>query len=254
MDFKLRLQDKRDEAKGTKTFIFEKPQGFTYKAGQYMYFTLPELKYQDKRGNVRHFTLSSSPTENFLSITIRMREESGYKKTLDSLELGSEMSARGPQGVFVLEDKSAQEQQIMLAGGIGITPFRSIAKYATDKGLPIPIHIIYSNSIPEEIAFRKELDELTAKNPALNVIHTITKPEESKEAWTGHTRRIDENLIRKLEIGNCLPAEASAQAGKLATGKFWLCGPPLMVSALEEVLEKMQIPQERIRIEKFTGY
>lgn len=247
MDFKLKLKDKRDEAKGTKTFIFEKPQGFEYKAGQYMYFTLPELKYPDNRGNIRHFTLSSSPTENFLSITIRMREESGYKKTLDSLDAESEISARGPEGVFVLEDENPPAggpAQSMLAGGIGITPFRSIAKYATDKGLPVSIHIVYSNSIPEEITFRKEFDGLMAKNPNLKVTHTITKPEESQEPWAGPTGRINEELIRKL-----IP-----DTRHLKSGTFWLCGPPKMVSALEEVLETMQIPQERIRIEKFTGY
>lgn len=244
MDFKLKLQDKLDEAKGTKTFIFEKPRGFTYKAGQYMYFTLPKLKYPDSRGNTRHFTLSSSPTEDFLSITVRIRKESGYKKTLDSLEPGYEIPAQGPQGVFVLENESTQEPQVMLAGGIGITPFRSIAKYATDKGLPIPIHIIYSNSIPEEITFRKEFDELMIKNPNLKVTHTITKSEESQEPWTGLTGRINEDLIRKLIPDTWHPKPET----------FWLCGPPQMVSALEEVLEAMQIPQERIRIEKFTGY
>lgn len=243
MEFKIKLADKKNEAKGTKTFIFEKPERFIYKAGQYLYFTLPELNYPDKRGDTRHFTLSSSPTEDFLSITIRMREESGYKKTLDSIELGVEILARGPEGVFILEDESTQEQQVMLAGGIGITPFRSIAKYAADKGLSVPIHIVCSNSIPEEIAFRKELDELTAKNPNLKVTHTITKPEESKEQWTGLTGRVDENLIRKLKL--------QPEAGN---STLWLCGPPPMVSALEEVLEKLQIPQDRIRVEKFTGY
>lgn len=244
MDFKLKLLEKKDEAKGTKTFIFEKPQGFTYKAGQYMYFTLPELKYPDKRGNVRHFTLSSSPTEDFLSITVRLRAESGYKKTLDELQPGYEITVRGPEGVFVLEDERTTVPQVMLAGGIGITPFRSMAKYATDKALPVPIHIIYSNSIPEEITFRKELDELVSKNPNLKVTHTITKPEESTESWTSLTGRINENLIQKLETGNW----------KLETEIFWLCGSPPMVSALEEALEKLQIPQERLRVEKFTGY
>lgn len=244
MDFKLVLKDKRDEAKGTKTFIFEKPQGFIYQAGQYMYFTLPKLKYPDSRGNIRHFTLSSSPTENFLSITIRLREESGYKKTLDEAQPGYEITARGPEGVFALEDERTTVSQVMIAGGIGITPFRSMAKYATDKALPVPIHIIYSNSIPEEITFRKELDELVSKNPNLKVTHTITKPEENTESWTGLTGRINEELIRKL-----IPDTRHPESGT-----FWLCGPPPMVSALEEVLEKLQIPQERLRVEKFTGY
>lgn len=247
MEFKTKLQGSRNEAKGTKTFIFEKPQGFTYKAGQYMYWTLPELKYPDSRGNIRHFTLSSSPTEDFLSITIRLREESGYKKSLAEYEPGAELGARGPEGVFVLEDETVTTPQIMIAGGIGITPFRSMAKYATNKALPIPIRILYSNSIPEEIAFRKEFEELMAKNPNLEVTHTITKPEESKEEWTGSTGRIDENLIQKLLARRSLGAGGTTEI-------FWLCGPPPMVSALEEVLEKMQIPQERTRVEKFTGY
>lgn len=244
MDFRLTFKDKKVEARGTKTFIFEKPPGFEYKAGQYMYFTIPELKYPDARGNIRHFTLSSSPTEDFLSITVRMREESGYKKTLDRLTPGSEIPARGPEGVFMLDDDETTVPQVMIAGGIGITPFRSMARYATDKALPVPIHIIYSNSIPEEIAFRKELDELAAKNTNLKVTHTITKPEESTESWAGLVGRINDDLIRKL-----IP-----DTRHLKSGTFWLCGPPQMVSALEEVLEAMQIPQERIRIEKFTGY
>lgn len=244
MEFKTKLQGSRDEAKGTKTFIFEKPRGFTYKAGQYMYWTLPELKYPDSRGSIRHFTLSSSPTEDFLSITIRIREESGYKKTLDEAQPDYEVIARGPEGVFILEDENTTLPQIMIAGGIGITPFRSMAKYAADKGLPIPIHIIYSNSIPEEIAFRKEFDELMVKNPNLKITHTVTKPEESKEPWTGFTGRINEELIRKL-----IP-----DTRHLKSGIFWLCGPPPMVSALEEVLEKLQVPQDKIKIEKFTGY
>lgn len=246
MEFKTKLQGSRNEAKGTKTFIFEKPRGFTYKAGQYMYWTLPELKYPDSRGNIRHFTLSSSPTEDFLSMTIRLREESGYKKTFNEYRVGAEVIARGPEGVFLLEDERTTVPQVMIAGGIGITPFRSIAKYTTDKGLAVPIHIIYSNSIPEEIAFRKEFEELATKNPNLKVTHTITKPEEGTESWTGPTGRINEELIQKLTT--------DPPAGGLTTGIFWLCGPPPMVSALEEVLEKMQISPERIKAEKFTGY
>lgn len=244
MDFKLKLLEKKDEARGTKTFIFGKPQDFVYQAGQYMYFTVPELKYPDTRGNVRHFTLSSSPTEDFLSITIRIREKSGYKKTLNEYEPGVELITRGPEGVFVLEDEWTTVPQVMIAGGIGITPFRSMAKYATDKDLPIPIHIIYSNSTPEEIAFRRGFEELAAKNPNLKVTHTITKPEESKEQWIGLTSRINEELIQKLAIGNW----------QLETGTYWLCGPPNMVNAVEEVFDKLKIPQDRIKIEKFTGY
>ncbi len=237
----VKIKEKRDEAKGTKTFIFDKPQGFEYYAAQYAYFTLPELKFPDSRGATRHFTLSSSPTEDFISITIRIREQSGFKMTLDSLEIGSEVNFRGPSGTFCLENDTETEQQVFLAGGIGITPYRSIIKYVTDKNLQIPIHLIYSNSLPEEIAFRKELEGIAQSHPNIKVSMTVTKPEESKETWNGLTGRIDENLIQSL-------------TSDLQSPTYWLCGPPPMVTAIEETLEKLQIPQEKIRVEKFTGY
>lgn len=239
-EFKLKLINKREEAKGTITFIFPKPDNFQYIVGQYAYFTLPNLKYPDARGNIRHFTLSSSPSEDFLSITVRLREESGYKKTLDSLRIGAEIDFRGPTGDFIL-DKTDARNQVMIAGGIGITPYRSIIKYVTDKGLSIPIHLIYSNSLPEEIAFRDELTQIAANHPNIKVTMTVTKPEESHMPWDGLIGRISENMLQTL-ISN------------LQASVFWICGPPAMVQALEETLDKLAIPEDRIKVEKFTGY
>lgn len=239
MEFKTKLIQKREEAKGTKTFVFEKPADFDYLAGQYAYFTLPQLKYPDDRGNTRHFTLSSSPTEGYISLTTRLRD-SGFKKTLNELPLKSELSVRGPQGDFVLQGDS-ETQQVMIAGGIGITPFRSITRYLADKNLTVPIHLIYSNSIPEEITFKEELDKIATEHPNIKVDYTITKPEESNVSWSGHVGRIDEKYLSELTSTYHEPI-------------FWLCGPPPLVSAIEEVLAKLDIPNERIHSEKFTGY
>lgn len=241
MEFKAKLIEKRDEAKGTKTFVFEKPEGFEYQAGQYLHYTLPELKYPDERGATRHFTLSSSPTEPHLGLTTRIRQESGYKKTLDELAIGSEIDARGPNGVFVLEDEQTTVPQVMIAGGIGITPFRSIIKCVTDKNLQVPIQLIYSNSIPEEITFKEELDEITKKHKNIKTNYTITKPEESTVLWEGRTGRIDASFIHSLSSIFHLP-------------DYWLCGPPVFVDAMEEILNTMKIPQEHIKVDKFTGY
>lgn len=249
MEFKAKLIGKKDEAKGTKTFIFEKPAGFEYQAGQYCYFTLPELKYPDERGSTRHFTLSSAPTEQHTSLTTRIRQESGYKKTLDELLVGSEIDARGPSGVFVLEDEQTSVPQVMIAGGIGITPFRSIIKYITDKNLQVPIQLIYSNSIPEEITFKTELDSIAAAHPNIKVAYTITKPEESSILWNGHTGRIDANFIHSLSQSDNLRLSSTFHLPD-----YWLCGPPTFVDAMEEIINTMQIPQERIKIDKFTGY
>src|SRR3989337_2125381 len=154
---KLTLLEKKDEAKGTKSFFWETEKPVSYLPGQFFYFTLPSLKYPDPRGATRHFTLSSSPTEGEnLRSTTRIREESGYKKTLNELPLGSVIEGEGPNGKFLL-DENEKGPFVFLAGGIGITPFRSMMKFATDKKLSVPIQLIYSNSIPEEIAFRPEI-------------------------------------------------------------------------------------------------
>lgn len=232
---------KQNEAKGTKTFFFEPEKRVSYLAGQYYYFTLPKLSYPDPRGSTRHFTISGSPTEgDLLRLTTRIRQESGYKKTLDELNEGAKIEGEGPNGTFIL-DENEVGSHVFLAGGIGITPFRSMIKYATDKKLSTKIHLIYSNSIPEEIAFRDELTDWAKINPNFKVDMTITKPEETKEKWTGPTGRIDAKMVSKL-------------TSYFSNPTFWLCGPPAMVDAMEKVLGEIKVTANHLRSEKFTGY
>ena len=242
-NMKLKLVKKVDEAEGTKSFFWDVEKKISYKPGQFIYLTLPKLNYPDDKGQTRHFTLSSSPTEKLLKITTRIRQESGFKKTLAELAPGSDVEAEGPEGEFVLNEQ-ASNLQVFLAGGIGITPFRSMIKYVFDKHLSIPIQLIYSNSIPEQITFKNELDSIAYESQNIKVDHTITKPEESKVPWKGITGRIDESLIQKLITDNW----------QLTTVSFWLCGPPAMVEGVISVLSNLQIPLKNVRFEKFTGY
>jgi ferredoxin-NADP reductase len=238
---KLTLLEKRDEAKGTKSFFWQPEMEVKWIAGQYYYITLAEMKYPDERGNTRHFTISSSPTEgNIIRITTRIREQSGFKKTLDELPIGAVVEGEGPNGTFIL-DETSKGSHVFIAGGIGITPFRAIIKNEIDKNLQMPIHLLYSNSIPEEIAFKDELTEWTKAHPFLKIDMTISHPEESKEAWTGLTGRIDDAMVKKLVYDTENPT-------------WWISGPPAMIDGMEEVLKKMNIPSEKIRSEKFTGY
>ena len=245
---KLKLISKQIEAEGTKSFFFEPEKEIKYFAGQYYYFTLPKLNYPDPRGATRHFTLSSSPTEGkTIRLTTRVRQESGFKKTLDELPIGAVVEGEGPTGTFIFDENTILNEndkspQIFLAGGIGITPFRSMIKYNIDKGLGIPMHLIYSNSTVEQITFRKELEEWAVSHPEfLKVDMTISKPEEGQEKWNGIVGRIDADLVTKLTSG-------------LVNPTYWLCGPPAMVDALEQALATLKIPNGQIKSEKFTGY
>lgn len=242
---KLKLIKKEEEAKDTKSFYFEPEIPVKWLPGQFFYFTLPKLKYPDSRGNTHLFTISLSPTEaNYLRLTTRLRRDSGYKQSLDQLPIGSFIEGEGPNGTFIL-DENEKGNHVLIAGGIGITPFRTFIKYNIDKGLKdTNLFLIYSNSTPEEIAFRQELESWDKKYENIKVAMTVTHPEKSKEKWTGLVGRIDEKMIQSI-VTNQLPLKQIT---------FWLCGPPQMVEAIEKLLGFMKVTSDKIRSEKFTGY
>lgn len=227
---KATIVKKVTEAKGTRSFVFETEKEVSYLPGQYFYFTLPKLNFDDPRGETRHFTISYSPTESKnLRITTRIREESGFKKTLDSLPVGTAIETEGPTGTYIF-DENEEGSHVFIAGGIGITPFRSFIKYVVDKKLNTPIHLIYSNS-DSDFVFKKELEAWDKENENIKVDFVDTSK-------TGH---LDEKIIRKL-------------VSDINLHTFWVVGPPPMVDAVEKVLEQMKISGDRIRVEKFTGY
>lgn len=236
---KARLIKKIDEARGTKTFCWEVDKKINFLPGQYLYFTLPKLNYADPRGATRHFTVSSSPTEKMICLTTRIREESGYKKTLDELKVGSSVEIEGPTGTFVFDEKAIKEEgdttsHVFLAGGVGITPFRSFIKYNIDKKLNTPMYLIYSNS-DSEFIFGDDLKKWQKENSNL-------KTEFFDSSKLGHLDGTKIRLITekwKIKPKKCL---------------FWLVGPPVFVSAIEDALDEMGLSSNNLITEKFTGY
>lgn len=216
------------------TYRFVKPPGFLYKAGQFINIEIP-VENPDNRGSKRNSSLASSPTEDFLMISMR-RGVSQFKKTLEQIKIGAPVKIVGPLGRFTLNEDETTPA-VMLTGGIGITPFRSMIKYATDKKLKKHITLIYSNKTASDIPFQQELFALHAKNEHLTIYHTVTQD----ESWTGKKGRISEELIRE-----CVPS--------LEKAEYYICGSPQMVTSLRALLATMQIPSERIAFEPFTGY
>ncbi len=229
---KLKLVEKKEEAKGTVSFFWEPEKPVNFLAGQYYYFTIPNLKYPDSRGTTRHFTISSSPTEgDLLRITTRIREELGYKKTLNELPIGAEIEGEGPNGTFIFDEKD-MGQQVFIAGGIGITPFRSMVKYALDKNIRTPIYLIYSNS-DSQFVFKDEFDKWSSQNDYFKVSYFDS-------SVSGH---IDSAKLQPL-----------LTTYDIQHTTFWLAGPPPMIDAMEQVLGKLKITSDKVHSEKFTGY
>jgi ferredoxin-NADP reductase/nitrite reductase/ring-hydroxylating ferredoxin subunit len=216
-------------------------EGIHYSAGQYAFFKLDGIS-GDAKGPIRHFTIASSPTEQDLLISTRIRD-TPYKQKLASLKEGTRISAWGPQGEFVLHDDYSRPA-IFLSGGIGVTPFRSMMKFATDKKLPVKIIMFDSNRNEQNILYKDEFDSWASQNKNVKVVYTVTEEQEARVSWTGERGRIDKSLLQKHlskdEIGNSV---------------FYICGPPGMLKGMQELLQKeLQIPKERIKIEEFTGY
>jgi ferredoxin-NADP reductase len=184
--------------------------------------------------------------------TTRIRD-SPYKKRLSTLEEGSKVKVRGPEGQFVLhEDRS--KPAVFLSGGIGVTPFRSMLKYATDKRLPVKIIMFDSNRNRSNILFKKEFDEWVNINRNLKIIYTISEEEDrqheqsslsaAKNDWKGEYGIIDKAMILKY-----------LDTAELNNSMFYICGPPSMLKAMQALLqEELEIPKERIKVEEFTGY
>ena len=208
-------------------------QKFDYKPGQYM---MMELDVDDpENGNTRQLSIASSPTENFLLFSTKISQTS-FKQKYNSLKVGDKVKLKGPMGIFVLKEDA--KEVVLLGGGIGITPFRDMVKYACDKKLPIKLTLLYSNRTPNDICYKDEWPIFEKQNPNFKVVNTIT---ESTTGWNGRTGRINDAMIKEFcsDINNSL---------------FYICGPPGMVDGLSNLLKTMNVPQQNIKIEKFAGY
>ena len=212
---------------------------FNYTAGQFAFFDIGGV-YNDPKGPIRHFTISSSPTENFVMFSTRIRD-SPYKNRLSTLEEGAKVKVRGPEGQFVLH-QDYSKPAVFLSGGIGVTPFRSMLKYATDKQLPIKIVMFDSNRNLNNILFRKEFDYWADINKNLRIIYAISEEEDreheqspssaAKNDWKGEYGRIDKAMILKYVDNNILENSI-----------FYICGPPSMLKAMQTLLQKeIEIP------------
>lgn len=213
-----------------------------YTAGQFAFFDIGEV-YNDPKGPIRHFTISSSPTENFTMFSTRIRD-SPYKKRLSTLKEGTKVKVRGPEGQFVLH-QDYSKPAVFLSGGIGVTPFRTMIKYATDKRLPVKIIMFDSNRNRKNILFKKEFDDWAGVNKNLKIIYTISEGDQHESTdWKGEYGRIDKAMILKHLDNNILNNSI-----------FYICGPPSMLKAMQTLLqEELEIPKDRIKVEEFTGY
>lgn len=237
--YNIKLIGKKDVAEGTMAFIFEKPDGFIYKAGQFGDFTLINPKETDAEGNIRSFSLTNPPSAKDLMVTTRMRN-TAFKRVLKNLPLDTELKFDAPYGSFTLHNNK-EISAVFLTGGIGITPVRSIIMQATKDKLPHQIFLFYSNHKPEDTAFLDELTSLENENLHYKFIPTMTNMDKSKQDWKGETGFINKEMLTKYIKDLTKPI-------------YYISGPPAMVAAMRKMLTEAGIDDDNIRTEEFSGY
>ena len=158
-----KIKSRKKVAQGTYEVDFNLSEKVNFVAGQHTGIWLPKLIYGDPRGDFRLFSICSSPNnKKTFSVAFRDRE-SGFKRTLLELPIGTKVELMMPTGFFVLpQDK--KQKVVFVAGGIGITPFRSMLNYVAEEKLPNKITLYYVNSSRDTAAFIPELKKLAKKN------------------------------------------------------------------------------------------
>ncbi len=232
LNLELSVIETKQETHDVKSIKLGLNEKIDYKPGQYF---IMELDIDDPE-NSRPLSIASSPTEDFLLFSTKI-SQSAFKQKFNQLEVGETVKLQGPIGIFVLKEDT--KEVVLLGGGIGITPFRDMIKYAGDKKLPIKLTLLYSNKTPADIVYKDEWDVFEGENSNLKVVHTVTDYQGSD--WQGKTGRINEAMIREFcnDVNNTI---------------FYICGPPGMVDGLSNLLKTMNIPLQNIKVEKFVGY
>jgi ferredoxin-NADP reductase len=232
------IKEKTDVAKGTLMVVFDLlGREVDFIPGQYFWVELPESGYNDERGLRRHISIVTSPNERgVLGLATRVRD-SAFKRTLAELPVGAEVDVEDPKGDFHLPEDTSKEY-VFIAGGIGITIFRSMLKYIAEENLPYRITLLYSNRDRESTAFFDELEERERQIEGLKVVFTMTEDPD----WDGETRRIDGDFLRE-QLGS-----------NLGSHTYIVSGPPAMVNGVADLLEGEGVPEEQVHRSRFAGY
>jgi glycine betaine catabolism B len=232
MKFETSLKEIIPRTSDVSSFRFPRPEGLEYKAGQYM---LVNIKSGDKE-LLHAFSFSSSPTEkDFIEFTKKFTPNE-YSVTLKTLKPSSWARIDAPYGKFTFEGE--YPKVALLTGGIGITPFRSIIKYCTDKHVNSNIFLFHGCRTPRDFAFQTDLEQMQKQNPNLHLVFTANEPDSS---WKG-------------SVGNITPDLVKQEMPDFAERVYYACGPPGMIQAMTTLVKQLGLPESQLKLESFAGY
>lgn len=210
-----------------------------FTAGQYFYVTLRPDNTEHQKELTHHISIVNSPNEKgVLALTTRMRlKESLFKRTLNEMQTGDGVEIGKIEGSFVLPDET-DKPIVFIALGIGITPYRSMLRYAFEENKPYNFTLIYSDGEIESMAFLDEMKQMEKEHPDnLKFIQVVTKDED----WQGENRHVDADFLKDY-------------VGDINQPLYYISGPPKAVFAVRDNFKDAGIPENQIKADDFYGY
>jgi ferredoxin-NADP reductase/Na+-translocating ferredoxin:NAD+ oxidoreductase RnfD subunit len=233
--FVLTLERIEETAADTYDFVFKSPRKLAFRAGQYLEWTLG-LDRADSRGNRRYFTLASAPTEESVRLGVKFYEaSSAFKRGLAGMAPGDTIHAAQIAGDFTLP-ANREKRLAFIAGGIGITPFRSMLQYLLDRGEARPIIVLYGSERREDIAYRDVLDA-AERELGIWTVYAVAK-DAVRGQYPGY---IDAKLVQKA-----IP--------DFKQRIFYISGPQAMVKSISDKLVRMGVRRSCIKVDFFPGF
>lgn len=234
----LRLKRKTRLAPDIMDFVLTPSRPLTYAPGQYLECTLDHPRADD-RGNRRFFTLASSPTEQAVRLGVRFyRQGSTYKRALAALDARTMLVGAQVAGDFTLP-RNPSRKLVFIAGGIGITPFRSMLKYLLDTKQRRDIVLLYSNKTEQDIIYRDVLNEAQARL-GIKTLYALTDLAAIPASWPGHRGRVTAETLPQL-------------VPDYRERTFYLSGPPELVRGYERTLRELGVARHQIKQDRFAG-
>lgn len=234
-----RLVGRKQVAEGTLAFQFERPPNFLFKAGQFIDLAPLGARPDASDGLTHAFSIASSPFAEEIVVATRMRD-TAFKRALSTLVIGAQVRIKGPMGSFTLHN-NVSRPAVLLAGGIGITPFLSMLSYAAVNKTRPSITLFYANRHLKDAAFMDTLRKLESSTGNFRFVPTFTRVGNTSGEWKGETGHISSEMLSKHVF-------------TLQGSICYVAGPPTMVSAARLALNEAGVDEDDIRTEEFAGY
>jgi len=236
--YEMTLVDRQRVARETMAFWFDAGTNFEFRAGQHADFVFTQPCVGIASDNSRTFSLASPPQEKGpIMIAMRMRK-TDFKNALMAAALGTKFIVSRSSGSFTLH-RDITRPAVFLAGGIGITPIRSILQQAAQDRLPHKLYLFYSNREADDAAFFDEFEGMSMQNPNFLLISTLTG--HRTLAWPYEKGHINREMLMRYLLGLQGPI-------------YYVAGPSGMVTAMTDLLRSSGVSDDDVKTEEFGNY